>query len=63
MLVKKIYYERNRYSDIITYSKTRVKLVNGVDLNDKPEGDYINACFVNSPFSSSEKGDSKIIAS
>ena len=56
---------RNRYSDIITYIKTRVKLKKGVDLAKAVESDYINACFVNSPFPAEGefKGDAKIIAS
>ncbi len=38
----------NRYSDILTYGKTRVKLIGGG--NEQEGTDYINACFVNSPF-------------
>lgn len=37
----------NRYSDILTYAKTRVKLINGA--NEEDGTDYINACYVNSP--------------
>ena len=65
----KEYQERNRYIDIITYHKSRVKLTNGVDLKQMPEGDYINACYVNSPFvkmnatNKNVLGDTKIIAS
>jgi protein tyrosine phosphatase len=62
-----MYHGRNRYIDIITYNKSRVKLTNGVNHNVKPEGDYINACYVNSPFGvdtgSKIQGDRKIIAS
>jgi protein tyrosine phosphatase len=63
---KRIYQERNRYSDILTYNKCRVKLERGVNLNEAPDSDYINACYVNSPFENvndSAKGDRKIIAS
>lgn len=62
----RIYGERNRYSDILTYNKSRVKLNKGVVLDQVPESDYINACYVNSPFENVEdkaKGDRKIIAS
>jgi len=50
---------RNRYVDIITYNKSRVHLSKGVNLNEDPASDYINACYINSPFA----GDRKIIAS
>jgi protein tyrosine phosphatase len=52
--------ERNRYTDIIAYDKTRVKLVAGVGANTtgNPGLEYINACYVNSPILSK-----KIIAS
>ena len=63
LIHNKIYYQRNRYTDILPYKHSRVKLVNGVDLDDVPESDYINACYVNSPFSTSKLGDKKIIAS
>ena len=59
------YQQRNRYSDILTYKKSRVKLVRGLYHNDKAS-DYINACYVNSPFENedgSDFGDKKIIAS
>ena len=59
------YQQRNRYSDILTYHKSRVKLVRGLYHNDKAS-DYINACYVNSPFENadgSDFGDKKIIAS
>jgi protein tyrosine phosphatase len=59
MVVNDVYGKRNRYSDIITYDKTRVKLVNGVT---KVPEEYINACYINSPFSGAV-GDRKIIAS
>lgn len=60
----KMYSQRNRYVDIITYNKSRVQLTTGVDLKVKPEGDYINACYVNSPFPLEDgMGDRKIIAS
>lgn len=63
----KEYAGRNRYVDIITYRKTRVKLENGVNLKKKPDGDYINACYINSPFIVENQGeitgDTKIIAS
>jgi protein tyrosine phosphatase len=55
----KIYFHRNRYSDIITYRKSRVVLKTGVNLEVDPSSDYINACYINSPFG----GDRKIIAS
>lgn len=65
-----IYVDRNRYSDILTYGKTRVKLLAGANKNTKMDSDYINACYVNSPFlkpdaekDSQVKGDRKIIAS
>lgn len=62
-----MYNHRNRYIDIIAYYKTRVKLEKGVNPKVKPEGDYINACYVNSPFSlqttGTITGDKKIIAS
>ena len=38
---------RNRYVDIIPDYKTRVRLIKGVN---KALDDYINACYVNSPF-------------
>jgi protein tyrosine phosphatase len=63
---KRIYSDRNRYSDILTYRKSRVKLQRGVYLQDYPDSDYINACYVNSPFENAENkslGDKKIIAS
>ena len=63
MVVHKIYSYRNRYSDIISYHKSRVHLRNGVNLDKRPESDYINACYVNSPFiTQSGLGDKKIIA-
>jgi protein tyrosine phosphatase len=61
---KGIYSERNRYSDILTYNKSRVKLIRGQVLSEVPESDYINACYVNSPFPGNDGlGDKKIIAS
>ena len=58
-----MYSHRNRYSDIIAYHKSRVFLRNGVDLDKRPDSDYINACYVNSPFITQDgKGDKKIIA-
>lgn len=65
----KIYMDRNRYIDILPFEKTRVILKNGVGLGSIPESDYINACFVNSPFKrvtdeeTKFDGDAKIIAS
>ena len=62
----RIYGERNRYSDILTYKKNRVQLQRGVVLDQVPESDYINACYVNSPFENIKEkkmGDKKIIAS
>jgi len=62
----RIYGERNRYSDILTYKKSRVHLQRGVVLDQVPESDYINACYVNSPFANDQDknmGDKKIIAS
>lgn len=54
--------DRDRYSDIATYFKSAVKLRTG-DKSDK-WGNYINACYINSPMSSgSGTGDGKIIAS
>ena len=54
--------DRDRYSDIATYHKSAVKLRTG-DKSDK-WGNYINACYINSPMSSgSGTGDGKIIAS
>ena len=41
---------RNRYCDILTYGTTRVVLENGVGAVQDPVADYINACYVNSPF-------------
>lgn len=61
-----IFSDRNRYSDILTYHKSRVKLQRGQDVNQIPESDYINACYVNSPFENADGsafGDRKIIAS
>ena len=40
---------RDRYSDIVTYKKSRVKLVEGA--GKAACDDYINACYLNSPFS------------
>ena len=53
-----MYYEKNRYSDILTYKDTSVKLQKSVDIKSMPESDYINACYIDSPF-----GAKKIIAS
>ena len=50
LLTDKIYLDRNRYSDILTYKKNRVLLQKGVKESEFPEADYINACFINSPF-------------
>ena len=55
----KQYEHRNRYVDIITYRKSRVILKEGVNLDEDPSSDYINACYINSPFGA----DRKIIAS
>lgn len=41
--------EYNRYSDILTYKDTRVVLQSDLDT------DYINACFIDSPFGSDRK--------
>lgn len=61
------YFARNRYSDILTYDKTRVILKKGADVSQRVESDYINACYVNSPFPDHStpgiEGDRKIIAS
>lgn len=43
----------NRYTDILTFQNTRVKLSEGHDT------DYINACYVDGPMA---PGDQKIIA-
>jgi protein tyrosine phosphatase len=58
-----MYSARNRYCDIITYNKSRVKLSTGLS-KDRPEGDYINGCYINSPFinESGHEGNKKIIA-
>ena len=59
------YQQRNRYSDILTYNKSRVKLLRGQHQG-QVDSDYINACYVNSPFENadgSNYGDKKIIAS
>ena len=80
LMTDEIYDERNRYSDVLPYRQTRVKLRKGVGkeknaqaktmqslmaslskdtniVNDIPDvHDYINACYVNSPF---EKVNSK----
>lgn len=54
-----LFAERNRYTDILTYGKSRVILKHGVEQSDdKAVADYINACYVNSPL-----GSKKIIAS
>ena len=58
---------RDRYSDIRTYHTTRVKLSQGNSLM-SGGSDYINACFINSPFPKPNAqngivGDCKIIAS
>jgi protein tyrosine phosphatase len=67
LVYNKIFNYRNRYSDILTYHKSRVTLQRGVQDSEFPEADYINACFVNSPFQLSINGqvfgDRKIIAS
>ena len=67
MVLDKMYFDRNRYTDIITYSKTRVVLQNGVESfsSKDPAADYINACYMNSPFPAEGDypGDRKIIAS
>ena len=56
---------RDRYSDIITYFKSQVKLLNGAD--EVKHGHYINCCYVNNIFSFNEQdkkyGNKKIIAS
>ena len=62
------YKRRNRYNDIFVYQSTRVKLKLGVANSANPVADYINACYVNSPFEkagshgSKVTGDRKIIA-
>ena len=53
--------------DVLTYDKTRVKLVKGVDPKKNPVCDYINATFVNTPIPkegtlSGRVGDAKLIA-
>ena len=63
----KKYMCRNRYTDIVTYNKTRVKLQAGVGKPaSSPIAEYINACYVNSPFdkvgAGQYNGDAKIIA-
>ena len=62
LIYDRVYRLRNRYTDILPYAKSRVKLTTGVNLEMSQESDYINACYVNSPFSG-ERGDKKIIAS
>lgn len=56
---------RDRYSDIITYYKSQVQLLNGV--GGAKHSQYINCCFVNNVFTfdqAEEKyGNKKIIAS
>jgi|TARA_B110000285_G_C14991997_1_gene546830 protein tyrosine phosphatase len=59
------YQQRNRYSDILTYYKSRVKLARG-QTSSYVDSDYINACYVNSPIENPDGtiyGDKKIIAS
>lgn len=64
LVMDKIYYERNRYTDILTYNKSRVHLEKGVAESKHSEYGYINACYVNSPYEAEKgKGDKKIIAS
>lgn len=57
---------RDRYSDIITYFKSQVQLLNGVGEGGQ-HSQYINSCFVNNVFSfdqTTEKyGNAKIITS
>jgi len=57
MVYDKIYHDRNRYSDIITYQKTRVKLTPGP----LPASEYINACYVNSPMPLDNPSDPKVL--
>ena len=60
----KIYSDRNRYTDILTYNKSRVHLQKGVAESKRKEYEYINACYVNSPYEAEKgMGAKKIIAS
>ena len=43
---------RDRYCDIVTYHKSQVKLINGI--NEVKHGQYINCCYVNNIFSFDE---------
>ena len=56
---------RDRYSDIVTYFKSQVQLLNGVGQTKHDQ--YINCCFVNNIFTFDETdqtyGNKKIIAS
>lgn len=69
LLFSKRLRDRNRYTNILAYKKSRVVLRKGVDLARDPASDYINACYVNSPFVKADPeskhvlGDRKIIAS
>ena len=65
-LDKKMHGNRDRYCDIPTYFKSQIKLKEGADKKFDEYSGYINACYLNSPFSmekSSQFGDGKIIAS
>lgn len=48
---KKLHGKRDRYPDIHTYFKSQVKLLKGVQQSKNPHAGYINACYINSPFS------------
>ena len=57
--------DRDRYSDILTYRKSAVKLHRGISDASEKFDSYINACYVNSPMcdGADGAGDGKIIAS
>ena len=69
LLKDRKYKDKNRYSDIFVYGYNRVKLREIVGKKEQKEDnidDYINASYVNSPFSNPgqpEAGDKKLIAS
>ena len=56
LVQKRQFYHLNRYSDIMVYENTRVKL----DPRNPEENTYINACYVDSPFATN---DNRLIAS
>lgn len=63
---ERMHGNRDRYSDIFTYFKSQVRLKEGVQESKNPYSGYINACYLNSPFTlenNSKYGDGKIIAS